>query len=349
MAYAPLVELTRGGIVESMHAGSIAVADAHGRLVAGYGDPYLVAFLRSSAKPFQALPMVETGAAEAFALTPQELALTCSSHKGMDLHAQTAARIQARVGAGEHNLLCGVHEPGDSATALRLALAGLEPTPNRHNCSGKHSGMLVLARHHDWPLDDYINPRHPAQQCILETFAEMCGLPPADVVVGTDGCSAPNFAVPLVSAAAAYARLADPSKLPHRRANALRTLFYAMTAYPEMVSGPGGFDTEVMRRRPGQLVLKGGADGYQAIGLAPNALRPGSPALGVALKVADGGSRAVHLVALEVLRQLGALADADFAALEAEFNFAPHQTLRNFRGLVTGEARAVFTLDYSGG
>jgi L-asparaginase II len=115
-----------------------------------------------------------------------------------------------------------------------------------------------------------------------------------------------------------------------------------------MISGPGGFDTEVMRRRPGQMVLKGGADGYQAIGLAPNALRPGSPALGIALKVADGAARAVHLTALEILRQLDALADADFAAL-AEFNFAPRQTLRNFRGLVTGEARPVFALDYSGG
>jgi L-asparaginase II len=183
---------------------------------------------------------------------------------------------------------------------------------------------------------------------ILETFAEMCGLTPTDVVVGTDGCSIPNFAVPLVSAATAYARLADPAKLPHRRANALRTIFYAMTAYPEMVSAPGGFDTEVMRRRPGQLVLKGGADGYQAIGLAPNALRPGSPALGVTFKVADGATRAKHIVALEVLRQLGALADADFAAL-AENGFYPHQTIRNLRGLVTGEARAVFTLDYSGG
>jgi len=348
MPYQLLVELTRGGIVESAHFGALAVADAHGRLVAGYGDPYLAAFLRSSAKPFQALPMVETGAAEAFGLTPREVALTCASHKGMDIHAETAAAIQARVGAGEHNLLCGVHEPGDAATGLRLALAGQACTANRHNCSGKHSGMLVLARHHDWPLEDYVNPRHPAQQLILETFAEMCGLPPADVVVGTDGCSAPNFAVPLVSAAAAYARLADPARLPHRRANALRTVFYAMTAYPEMISGPGGFDTEVMRRRPGQLVLKGGADGYQALGLAPNALRPGSPALGVALKVADGAARASHLAALEILRQLGALAEADFDALET-FGFGPRQTLRNFRGLVTGEARPVFTLDYSGG
>ncbi len=348
MAFQPLVELTRGGIVESLHTGALAIADAHGRLVAGYGDPYTVTFLRSSAKPFQALPTVETGAAEAFALTPRELALTCASHKGMDMHVAVAASLQARVGATEGDLLCGAHAPGDAATAQRLACAGQAPTPNRHNCSGKHSGMLVLCRHHDWPLADYINPRHPAQQLILQTFAEMCGLAPRDVVVGTDGCSAPNFAVPLLSAATAYARLADPTRLPHHRANALRSLFFAMTAYPEMVSGPGGFDTELMRRRPGQIVAKGGAEGYQAIGLAPNALRPGSPALGLALKVADGSSRAIYVAVLEVLRQLGALDDADFDAL-AEFGFGPLLTLHNYRQLVTGEARPVFTLDFSGG
>ena len=347
MAYEPLVELTRGGIVESLHTGALALADVHGRLVASYGDPYVVTFLRSSAKPFQALPTVETGAAEAFALTPRELALTCASHKGMDMHASVAASLQARIGATEHDLLCGTHDPGDAATAIKLACAGQKPTPNRHNCSGKHSGMLVLCRHHDWPLADYVNPRHPAQQLILRTFAELCGLDPKDVVVGTDGCSAPNFAVPLVSAAAAYARLADPTRLPHRRAKALRSLFFAMTAYPEMISGPGGFDTELMRRRPGLLVAKGGAEGYQGVGIAPNALHPGSPALGLVLKVADGSSRAVHLTTLEILRQLGALDEADFDAL-AEFGYGPLLSLRNQRNLVTGEARPVFTLDYSG-
>ena len=346
--YRTLVEYTRGGIVESIHAGAIAVVDAQGRLVAAYGDPAQVVFLRSSAKPFQTLPLIESGAAEAFALPPREIAFTCASHLGMDMHAEAAASIQARIGASERDLLCGTHEVPDPETARRLILAGQAPTPNRHNCSGKHSGMLVQARHRDLPLADYINPRHPVQQTILATFAEMVGLSPEQVVVGVDGCSAPNFAVPLHSAALAFARLADPSGLPPRRANALRTIFSAMTTYPEMVRGPGGFDTEVMRRRPGLLVTKGGAEGYQGMGLVPGALRPGSPALGVALKIADGSARAVPLVALEVLRQLGLLADADFAAL-AEFDFAPRETLHNWRGLVVGEARPAFSLDYSGG
>jgi len=345
--YRPLVEYTRGGIVESVHNGAIAVVDAHGRLVAAYGDPSAVVFLRSSAKPFQTLPLLESGAAEAFALPQREIAFTCASHLGMDMHAEAAASLQARIGASERDLLCGTHEVPDPPTARRLVLAGQKPTPNRHNCSGKHSGMLVQARHRDLPLADYINPRHPIQQTILATFAEMVGLSQEQVVVGVDGCSAPNFAVPLFNGALAFARLADPSDLPRPRADALRTVFYAMTAYPEMVRGPGGLDTELMRRRPGLLVTKGGAEGYQGMGIVPGALRPNSPALGVAIKVADGAGRALPLVALEVLRQLGLFAEADFEAL-AEFNYAPRETLHNFRGLVVGEARPAFTLDFSG-
>ena len=347
MSYLPLVELTRGGIVESLHYGALAVADAQGRLIASYGDPAAVTFLRSTAKPFQALPMIETGAADAFGLTPREIALVCASHKGMDMHAETAHSIQEKIGAGEADLECGIHAPYDPGTHDRMLLAGEQATPNRHNCSGKHSGMLVLARHHDWPLAGYTKPRHPAQQMILATFADACGLAPADVLVGIDGCSAPNFAVPLVSAATAFARLADPTSQPHRRANALRTVFYAMTAYPEMISGPGGFDTELMRRRPGLLVSKGGAEGYHGLGLAAGALRPGSPALGLALKISDGGARASAVAVLEALRQLGALEDADFELL-AHFGFGPRLTLRNFKGLAVGEARPTFTLDFSG-
>lgn len=347
MSYLPVVELTRGGLVESLHAGALAIADNQGRLIASYGDPDVVTFMRSSAKPFQALPTIETGAAQVYDLTPREIALTCASHQGRDMHAETAASIQEKIGASEADLMCGVHDPGDVETARRLARDGDPVTSNRHNCSGKHSGMLVLARHHDWPLADYVQPEHPAQRLILNTFAEVCGLAPADVLVGVDGCSAPNFAVPLVNAATAFARLADPMRLPHRRANALRTIFYAMTAYPEMIAGPGGFDTELMRRRPGLMVAKGGAEGYHGLALAAGALRSGSPALGMAVKIADGNHRAVPVVVLEALRQLGFLDDDDFDGLLLH-GFGPRLTLRNFRGLATGETRPTFSLDFSG-
>jgi len=343
MSYLPVLELTRGGIVESIHHGAIAVADAQGRLVASFGDSRTVTFLRSSAKPFQALPLVESGAAEAYGLTPREIALACASHKGLDMHAETVSAMQQKIGVTEGDLLCGAHPLEDPETAARLHREGREPTPNRHNCSGKHTGMLAQAKYRSLPLADYVNPRHGIQQTILEAFAEMCGVDVATVVVGVDGCSAPNFAVPLVSAATAFARLADPARLPAPRAAALKTIFSAMTSHPEMVRGPKGFDTELMRVRPGVVVAKGGAEGYQGIGIVAGALRPGSPALGVALKIADGAGRGTYPVALEVLRQLGALGEAELKALEG-FGFGPRLPLKNWRGLVVGEARTCFEL-----
>jgi L-asparaginase II len=341
MGHLPLVELTRGGIVESLHTGSIAVADGQGRLVAAYGDPQAVVFLRSSAKPFQALPLLESGAAEKFGYSAREIAFSCASHMGLDLHAETAATLQQKIGVSESDLLCGTHPIEDAATAKRLAREGREPTPNRHNCSGKHTGMLAAAKHLGLPLADYVNPQHPLQQRILKGFAEMCGLEPAEVVVGVDGCSAPNFAAPLRNAAAAFARLADPGAAPASHAAALRTIFSAMTTYPEMVDGPGGFDTELMRARPGVILVKGGAEGYQALALAPGALGSGSPALGVTLKVADGNGRAAAPAALEVLRQLGALGEADLASLAA---FGPRFPLKNWAGREVGELRTCFEM-----
>jgi L-asparaginase II len=334
MSYLPVLELTRGGIVESIHHGAVAVADAQGQLVAAYGDPHLVTFLRSSAKPFQAIPLVESGAAEAFGLTPREIALACASHKGLDMHLETVTGMQQKIGVSESDLLCGVHP-----------VEGFEPRPNRHNCSGKHTGMLAQARHRDLPLADYLNPQHGIQQTILSAFAEICALrgDAATVIVGVDGCSAPNFAVPLVWAATAFARLADPDQLPAPRAAAIKTIFAAMTSHPEMVRGPGGFDTELMRLGSGRLVSKGGAEGYQGIGIAPGAMGPGSPALGLALKIADGAGRAVQAVALEALRQLGVLREPDLEKM-SEFGFGPRLPLKNWRGLGVGEMRPCFEL-----
>ncbi len=341
MPFLPVLEYTRGGLVECVHAGAIAVADVHGRLRAAWGDPHAVVFLRSAAKPFQTLPLLESGAADRFGLTPREIALTCASHKGLDRHVAVLRDLQAKIGAGETDLLCGTHPLDDPDLVAQLIRAGQTPTPNRHNCSGKHTGMLAQARARGLPLADYINPAHPVQQTILETFAAMCGLTPETVQVGTDGCSAPNFAVPLAAAARAFAQLADPSGWPPARAAALGRIFAAMTSHPDMVRGPGGFDTELMRVAAGRLAAKGGAEGYQAVALAPGACGPDSPALGVVLKIIDGANRAVGPVTVEVLRQLGALDSAALADL-ARFGFALPQTLRNWRGLEVGQARAVF-------
>ncbi|MFM8320808.1 MAG: asparaginase [Chloroflexota bacterium] len=353
--YRPIFELTRGGTVESIHDGAVAVVDAHGRLVAWYGDPQAVTFLRSSAKPFQALPFVEHGGPQALGLTQKELALICASHSGTDEHVATARSIQAKAGFSEADLMCGVHEPMDPLTAEALRRRQEPLTSNRHNCSGKHSGMLAYAcwkRAHGQPLPDglpYIDFAHPIQGEIKSAFAEMCGLTLEQVHMGIDGCSAPNFAVPLYNGALAFARLADPETggvLPPARAGACHMIAEAMMAYPEMVGGPGRFDTRLMQVTRGRIVSKGGAEAYQGLGLLPGAIRPGSPALGIAMKISDGDDRnmALHAVAMEVLHQLGALSESEMQALS---EFGPLSLRYNWRKIEVGRAYPTLTLSYS--
>src|SRR6185295_18927644 len=189
MTAQPLFEVTRGNIVESIHYGSIAVVDSNGKLISSYGDPKAVAFLRSSAKPFQALPFVERGGGEYFGFTPRELAISCASHEGSDLHVQTVEGIQKKIGVEESILQCGVHMPGDVEAFKSLIVNNKQPTPNQNNCSGKHSAMLAHAKMRELPLENYLDRNHPVQQDILATFAEMCQLQANEVELGTDGCS----------------------------------------------------------------------------------------------------------------------------------------------------------------
>ena len=341
-AYQPLVELTRGPLVESIHFGALAVVDVNGSLLAGIGNPDHVANLRSSAKPFQALSLVESGGADAFGFSERELAIVCASHSGTDDHVAVLRGLQARLGVDETNLSCGVHWPMFEPTAQAMRARAEKPTPNRHNCSGKHTGMLANALHHGFSIEDYLNPQHPVQQVILAAFAEMVRLPPAEVPIGIDGCSAPTFAAPLRNAAYAYALLVDPSSLPEPRRSALRRIFQAMTTCPEMVAGPERFDTMIMQAARGKVVSKGGAEGYQGMGVAPGALGPGSPALGIAIKISDGdrSDRAVATVALAVLLQLGVLGEAERAGL-ACFD---RRSLYNWRQIEIGEIRPCFDL-----
>lgn len=337
-----MVEATRGAVVESVHIGAAAVVDRRGQLIARAGNPQVVTYLRSSSKPIQALPFVEAGGMEAFGITERELALMCASHSGTDEHVAVARSIQQKIGVDEDRLLCGTHRPYHTPTWEAMLHRSEAPTPNRHNCSGKHSGFLAYALLRDAPIDEYIAPEHPIQQTILQTFAEMSGVPAAQIHTGIDGCSAPVFAVPLYNAALAFARLADPTGLPEPRARACRRIVQAMIEHPDMVAGPERFDTEIMRLCAGRLVAKGGAEGYQTIALLPGALGEGSPALGIAIKIADGdlGKRAVPLVAVEILRQLGALSDAELAQLR---DFGPRPVL-NWRKIEAGELRPVFKL-----
>jgi L-asparaginase II len=214
MTVQPLFEVTRGNIVESVHYGSIAVVDSSGKLLSSYGDPQEVAFLRSSAKPFQVLPFVEGGGVEYFGFTPRELSISCASHEGSDLHVRTVKGIQEKIGVDEQALQCGVHMPGDVDAFKALIVNNRQPTLNQNNCSGKHTAMLAYAKMRGLPLENYLEVNHPIQQEILAVFAEMSGLSPRDIQLGTDGCSAPNFAIPLYNAAFGMARLYSHLSVP---------------------------------------------------------------------------------------------------------------------------------------
>ncbi len=350
--FLPLLVLTRGRIVESIHYGALAVVDSHGKLLYSYGDPQTVAFLRSSAKPFQALPFFERGGPKTFGLTQKEQALICASHEGSDEHLRVVQSLQTKIGIRESDLKCGVHMPGDAKAYKALIAAGEEPTPNRNNCSGKHSGMLAHAKMRGLPLDSYLDPQHPIQQDILDCLSEMCHYPKDQVELGIDGCSAPNFAVPLHNAALAFARLCDPHDLSEARARACREITSAMTSYPEMVSGRSEFDCRLMRAGKGKIVSKRGAEGYQALGLMPGLLGPGSPGIGIAFKVSDGDllfrtiniepyNRVRPAVSMEILRQIGALSEAELKELS---EFGPVLPVKNHRGIVVGESKPVFKL-----
>lgn len=330
-AHAPLAELTRGGITESLHLGSVAVVDARGRLLYAAGDPAFPTFTRSTIKPFQALPLLRAGGLAHFGYGSRELALMCASHSGEDMHVDVVDGILKKAGCDEHHLGCGCHLP------LRYASGAMPPADARftqlhHNCSGKHAGFLAWCVQQQTPLDSYLAPDHPLQQQVRAALADVAGLDTGELRAGTDGCSAPNYALPLARLAYAYARLALDETDPGHDAN-LGRLFDAMTAHPELVSGTGRSDLAFMRAAPGDWVAKVGAEGVQALGIR-------SAGLGIAVKVADGASRALYPATIAVLQQLGLLGALAQSSL-AEF---ARPQVRNHAGLLTGEIRPLVTL-----
>ena len=335
--YEPLVELTRGGIVESIHLGALAAVDSDGILLAAFGNSDMVSFPRSSMKPFQALPLVENGGMEAFGLTDEELAIICASHAGTNEHVRVLKSIHQKVGLQLSDLQCGVHWPIDKETAFQMRLLGETPDSYRHNCSGKHSGMLTQAKLLEQSLDDYLTPVHLVQQNIRRAVSSMCGIHRDDMIFGVDGCSAPVYAMPLSSFAWAIARLVDPVNLDEERQIACQRITSAMIAYPEMVAGPGQLDSVLMQVMNGKVIAKGGAEGYQLIGVMPGAIAENSKGIGIAFKIADGdpSRRATQRVVVEMLKALGFEVEMASEAF-ASFN---QPILRNFRGIEIGNIR----------
>jgi len=320
-----VIELARGALVESRHRVHAAVVDADGRLRASIGEPELITFFRSAAKPLQALPLVEAGGMERLGITPEELALCCGSHSGSALHVRTAESLLRKVGVDGEALACGPHPPFDEAARRELAEAGLEPGRLHNNCSGKHAGLMALARVHGWETTGYQRLEHPVQGRVLAEVARWVGVPYEAIALGTDGCGVVCFGLPIRNMALAYARLASAAR---RGEAAPSQVVQAMMEHPMMVAGEGRICTELMRHCEGRVFAKAGAEGIYCVGV------PGAE-IGIALKVEDGASRAVAPAILAILRQLDLISEDDLGALHA----LAYPEVRNSCGEVVGQMR----------
>lgn len=337
----PLVETTRGypssgNVVENVHMGSVAVVDTQGKLLWFAGAPDLMTFTRSALKPFQALPFILSDGPARFGLTQPELALLCASHSGEEKHLHGVRSILAKIGLDESHLECGCHVPLYYDSVGQAAPQERSWRPIHHNCSGKHSGFLAWCRLHGTPTARYVDRLHPLQQQIRATLAETTGIDATSMPTGMDGCSAPNYALPLSRLAQLFARLAQGAA-DVRLGAAMGDLFDAMSGHPDLVSGQARCDLAYMSAGGGDWVSKVGADAVQAIGIR-------SAGLGIAIKITDGAGRALQTATYSVLDQLGMLDGAQRAALE------PYRqpVITNVRGSIVGDIRAVFTLQRAG-
>jgi L-asparaginase II len=292
-----LVEVTRGLLVESRHSGAIAIADAQGHLRLGLGDVGRPVFPRSAVKALQAIPLVESGAADAFGLSEDELAVTCASHSGDPVHLEAARSLLARAALDESDLACGAHWPVSEAATRELIRAGRRPQAIHNNCSGKHAGMLAAAVHLGLDPRGYERPDHPLQVMIARIISETCGVELERARMGIDGCSLPTWALPLGALAQGFARLGTGEGLSPGRANAGQRLVRACFASPVLVAGEERFDTIMLRDLAPTAFVKGGAEGVHCAAL------PGL-GLGLALKIDDGAQRAAELALSEVLAAL---------------------------------------------
>ena len=294
-----LIEVTRGAAVESRHRGAFAVVDAAGRILRSAGDPAMAIYPRSAAKPLQALPLIETGAADRFSLTDKELALACASHKGEPAHVEAVNAWLARIGLSPASLECGIQPPRTPAALEKALLERSALTAAYHNCSGKHAGFLTACVACGDAPSGYIDPDNPAQKRVTQALSEMTGCDLGAVPLARDGCGIPTYCMPLQNLALGMARLADPSALPKARAQAAKRLLDAMASQPFYVNGTGGFTTEAMLAAP-SVRVKGGAEGVYAAALP-------ELGLGLALKIDDGAMRAAECAAAHILLGLGCL------------------------------------------
>lgn len=323
-----LVEITRGERVESIHRGSIAIADADGAIRFARGDTLSPIYPRSALKPIQALPLVETGAAGAFAVSDEEIALACGSHSGEPMHTQRIAAWLKRIGCEESELACGPQVPRHEPAWEAMVKRGEKPTRIHNNCSGKHTGFLTVAKHLRAAESGYVSVDHPVQKCVAETLRALAGV--EELPWGIDGCAAPNFMLPLIGFARALAKMAGGLTPGAKR------IVSAMTAHPELTGGTGRSCTALMRACEGRAAVKPGAEGVYA------AIVP-EHGLGIALKIDDGAARAAETVIATILSGLG-------IAGEGARDYV-HAPILNTRGDIVGERRpsqALAQVDFAG-
>ena len=301
-----LVDVLRGDIVESRHRGSVAVVDGDGAMVLSLGNVDQPVFPRSAVKSIQALPLVESGAADAYGFGDRELALACASHRGEPAHAALAAAMLARAGLDSGALECGTHWPADHRATIELARSGGTPNPLHNNCSGKHSGFLCTCRHLGLPHRFYVGADHASQVMVREAMEAVTGARHGPENRATDGCSIPTYAIPLASLALGFARMATGAGMPAARAAAARRLFAACMAQPWYVAGTDHADTRIMQLAPGRIFVKTGAEGVYCAALP-------ELGLGIALKCDDGAGRAAEAILAAVLARF-LRHDADVAA-----------------------------------
>jgi L-asparaginase II len=320
-----LAEVTRGPLVESRHRGSAVVVDRNGTVVAAWGEPEKPVYPRSAVKPFQALPLIESGAADRFGLTEKEIALACSSHSGEPVHAEAVAAWLARIGLSAADLECGAHAPLDVDAAWDLAKSGDVPSALHNNCSGKHAGMLTTARHLGEAARGYLAAEHPVQRRVRRAIGMMTGIDAEAAPSGIDGCGIPTVAMPLANLALGFAHLAASDAPP-----AVARIAAAMMAEPRMVGGKDRFDTLIMSAAPGRLVTKGGAEGVWAAGLVDEGL-------GIAVKIEDGTRRGAEAAMAGLLARF---AHAIPATVLDRFAAAP---VLNVAGRPVGLLRSVLS------
>jgi len=333
MGDAPLpvvARVLRGGRIESQHRGAVAVVDAEGRLLAFQGDPDLPVFLRSTAKPFQAMPLLAAGGERAFRLGDDEIALLCASHGGEPRHVRVALRMLARGGFDASDLECGADFPLDPASARILVRRGERPSALHNNCSGQHAGLLLACRLLGFPSRGYIDPKHPLQAELLRRVAAETSTAQSEIGIAVDGCNIPVFRLPLSGLARGFARLASPGTNSEGDARIRSRIWNAMCASPAMVAGRGRFTSDLIEAGRGVWIGKEGTEAVYAMGLRS---QTGERTIGVAFKIEDGSTRSRDAVALEILEALVPVGPA------ARKKLAPHRrpSVRTASGKVVGE------------